>query len=501
MTTTATTAGELFLFGGIVDGQVSGDLHVFSTQDFSTTLLRTRGDIPAPRYGHSTTLLDPTALLIYGGTTIFNALNDDSLYILNIESREWRRVVANVPGPNGRTHHTTTMVGSKIFLFGGYLENHLNDMWSLELNSPDPLWELYEPAPGSEKPVRRSRHVSVTTEGRIIIFGGSAGEFYYNDTWSFDVSTRKWTELQCTGPIPCPREGHAAVLVDDVMYVFGGTTGKICLDDLSALQLSTQRWFKFHNERSSPLRRSYHAMGSNGTRVFVVGGNSPDAHEDDISLIHVFDTKHFKYPDPEPNAVNPNVKATHLARTSSAGPSNYPTYFSSEAHGASPLQNATPVLARPAFSQITHERNPKDDISEGSTEYHAKFEAPHSTSEGEATRLELEWLLSESLAERDQRIERLLSESLAERDRRIARLTDELAALKSALLEQAETKAVEAARRLEQELRGHADDRRLKRTSLVKQIQRDAELVDMQSRLGDMQASLDALNELLLSRD
>jgi len=76
-------------------------------------------------------------------------------------------------------------------------------------------------------------------------------------------------------------------------------------------------------------------------------------------------------------------------------------------------------------------------------------------------------------------LERQLSESLAERDQRIAWLTEELAALKS----------------------GHADDRRLKRTSLVKQIQREAELVDMQARLGEVQAKLDTHDELLLSRD
>ena len=93
-------------------------------------------------------------------------------------------------------------------------------------------------------------------------------EHLYNDTWSFDISTRKWTELHCTGSIPSPRAGHAAVLVDDAMYIFGGSTGKNYLDYLIALhwQLSSelfsmlniyrylvhmrnaaQQWFEFHN--------------------------------------------------------------------------------------------------------------------------------------------------------------------------------------------------------------------------------------------------------------
>jgi N-acetylneuraminic acid mutarotase len=70
-------------------------------------------------------------------------------------------------------------------------------------------------------------------------FGGTGDFDKYNDTWSFDVSTRKWTELQCTGSIPSPRSSHAAVLVDNVMYVFGGYSSG-ALGDLYALQLSSE---------------------------------------------------------------------------------------------------------------------------------------------------------------------------------------------------------------------------------------------------------------------
>jgi len=64
---------------------------------------------------------------------------------------------------------------------------------------------------------------------------------YSNDTWSFNISTQKWTELQCTGSIPSPREDHAAFLIDDVMYVFGGYDLNVTyLDDLTALNLSSK---------------------------------------------------------------------------------------------------------------------------------------------------------------------------------------------------------------------------------------------------------------------
>jgi hypothetical protein len=116
-------------------------------------------------------------------------------------------------------------------------------------------------------------------------------------------------------------------------------------------------------------------------------------------------------------------------------------------------------------------RVPEDDISKGSTEYHAKFRAPHSSSEGEVSRFELERQLSVLLA------------SQTERDHRIAQLIDELA-LKSVLPERIGVNAVETARCAGSELPEHADDRRPMWTSLVNQ--RDVELVDVQAKLDEL---------------
>jgi hypothetical protein len=85
LTTTATAACELFLFGGYVHGSASSNLYVFSTRDFSTTLLQTGGEIPVPRAAHGAALVG-TTLLICGGKTSSgdeNVLNHDSLYLLN----------------------------------------------------------------------------------------------------------------------------------------------------------------------------------------------------------------------------------------------------------------------------------------------------------------------------------------------------------------------------------------------------------------------------------
>ena len=162
--TITAVSSELFLIGGIRNNIIRNDLYVISTWDFSTTLLQTSGDVPSPRFAHCAVLTNAT-LFIWGGITNLsnrwqneeNQSDDDSFYLLNLGtsdflscqdslqlirvscvlvSREWSRVVVNGRGPGGRYYYTMTLVGSKLFVFGGWTaERRFNDIWALDLNS------------------------------------------------------------------------------------------------------------------------------------------------------------------------------------------------------------------------------------------------------------------------------------------------------------------------------------------------------------------------------
>jgi hypothetical protein len=86
LTATATPTGETFLFGGWVHARASSDLYAFSTRDFSTTLLQTSGEVPAPRARHGTALIGTTLLIFGGKMESFDQhrLNHDSVYLLNL---------------------------------------------------------------------------------------------------------------------------------------------------------------------------------------------------------------------------------------------------------------------------------------------------------------------------------------------------------------------------------------------------------------------------------
>ncbi|UZJ53344.1 hypothetical protein CBS101457_002664 [Exobasidium rhododendri] len=344
----ASANGEVYLFGGLVRESVKNDLYVVYVDKVNqvptqvppgaapnsialsggvnATLVQTTGEIPPPRVGHATVLV-ANVLILWGGDTKVRAddKQDEGLYLLNLSTREWTRVRQNNEnyneGPVGRYGHTVAIVGSRFFVFGGQVDGtFMNDLWTFDLNSlkSTPTWNVLQPT--SELPPKRTGHASVTYKEKIFIFGGTDGQYHYNDTWCYDVATNLWSELSCIGYIPVPREGHAACLVDDVMYIFGGrgVDGKD-LGDLASFRITNQRWYMFANMGPSPSGRSGHALTTFQNKVIVLGGESfTGTKADDPALVHVLDTGKIKYP-PEGGSKSPPPSTTAATTTGIGG--------------------------------------------------------------------------------------------------------------------------------------------------------------------------------------
>ncbi|GAA6059796.1 hypothetical protein JCM10212_003691 [Sporobolomyces blumeae] len=364
----ASANGDLYVFGGLVANSVKNDLYLVScaspqfgsgpNSPLGVSLVETRGEVPGPRVGHASVGVG-NVLIVWGGDTKSRPeeRQDDGLYLLNLSTREWTRVKTLGPAPEGRYGHAAAMVGSKFFIFGGQTDDHQmqqsqsagttmvpggfkNDLCWFDLQKlklGQPRWSFVEYSPDSVVPPPRTGHTCVTYGDALYIFGGTDGQYHYNDTWCFDLATQTWTELSCIGYIPVPREGHAATLVDDVMYVFGGrgVDGKD-LEDLAAFKIGTQRWFMFQNMGPAPSGRSGHAMATWQNKVLVLGGESyTSSRADDPASVHTLDTTKIKYPPdaarpPQSvNAANANVNAApppqSLPSTSNLPPAIPPT--------------------------------------------------------------------------------------------------------------------------------------------------------------------------------
>ncbi|GAA5994562.1 uncharacterized protein JCM10292_002138 [Rhodotorula paludigena] len=345
---TASPTGDLYIFGGLVQNAVKNDLFVVQANPtlppgsspspppgagphapLAVGLIEMRGEVPGPRVGHASVGVG-NVLIVWGGDTKSRPeeKQDDGLYLLNLSTRDWTRVKTVGRAPEGRYGHAAAMVGSRFFVFGGQTDDggFKNDLCWFDLQKlkqGQPSWSFVEYRPGQVVPPPRTGHTCVTHGDCLYIFGGTDGQYHYNDTWQYDLASGQWTELACIGYIPVPREGHAATLVDDVMYVFGGrgVDGKD-LEDLAAFKISNHRWFMFQNMGPAPSGRSGHAMATYGSKVIVLGGESyTSTRADDPSCIHVLDTTKIKYP---PDSSRPAQQQQKPLQSSSPPPSQLP---------------------------------------------------------------------------------------------------------------------------------------------------------------------------------
>ncbi|UCE10638.1 MAG: hypothetical protein JSW61_01540, partial [Candidatus Thorarchaeota archaeon] len=134
-------------------------------------------------------------MIMYGG------LGDTRTWSFNCETRTWSRVTTSGdPGP----HHSAAMaydpVENVIVLFGGVSSSAmipLDDVWIFDCETRE--WtELYP----SVVPLARYGHVmtyDMSMNRTVMAFGNNLDVGFQNDTWTYDVSTNTWSEIEYIG--------------------------------------------------------------------------------------------------------------------------------------------------------------------------------------------------------------------------------------------------------------------------------------------------------------
>lgn len=175
------------------------------------------GTPPCARGGHSATLAD-TQLVLFGGHYYgkgsFVYLND--VHVLDVETSTWHDVRCAGEPPPPRYGHTATLVGRRMFVFGGRGENNvvLKDMYLLDLDE----WCWVKVNPTTTAPTSRFDHADVLIGNKIVIFGGWDGKqvrlppnFIYSssliifclqcfdDLWVFDTEAFTWMKPKTAG--------------------------------------------------------------------------------------------------------------------------------------------------------------------------------------------------------------------------------------------------------------------------------------------------------------
>jgi N-acetylneuraminic acid mutarotase len=109
---------------------------------------------------------------------------------------------------------------NKLYTFGGSDNNELsNDLHYFDLSTS--TWNELFPF-NTAIPEPRLNSLSFVYNQNLFIFGGQTNSKMLNDLWKFDISNRKWIQMQTSGQEPLPRVRSCLILMNETVFLYGG---------------------------------------------------------------------------------------------------------------------------------------------------------------------------------------------------------------------------------------------------------------------------------------
>ncbi|KAG2440042.1 hypothetical protein HXX76_004157 [Chlamydomonas incerta] len=142
-------------------------------------------------------------------------------------------------------------------------------------------------------PIDRSSHSITVIGDKVYLFGGEHDPRVPvgNELYEYDMATGTWRVVEAKGDAPPPRVAHAAAAVGNMLYVFGGRNGlemgEGASNQLHAFDTATATWRLLAPGGPTPAERSYHTMTSLGDKLYVFGGCGEKGRLNDL---HQYDT-------------------------------------------------------------------------------------------------------------------------------------------------------------------------------------------------------------------
>eukprot|EP00917_Polyrhabdina_sp_WS-2016_P022210 GHVP01048238.1.p1 GENE.GHVP01048238.1~~GHVP01048238.1.p1 ORF type:complete len:819 (+),score=106.04 GHVP01048238.1:110-2566(+) len=251
----------------------------------------TCGDIPAARFGHTTTYVGNYTAILFGG-----AVGDSGRYVitndtytLDLSTLKWTNIEAQKVPP-ARAAHASTCVDSMQFVVyggatgGGSLSN--DELYLLDLRKA-PSSYVWIPVPvQGDTPGRRYGHSMCYYKPNLVVFGGNDGHLYLNDVWYMNVEKSPFCWLKVVIPTnmrqPVPRVYHSSEICKEgpaqgMMVVFGGRSSEPTPlgDSWGLRQHRNGRWDWLEAPMKNgppPDPRFQHSAVFIGSKMLVLGG-------------------------------------------------------------------------------------------------------------------------------------------------------------------------------------------------------------------------------------
>ncbi|EAR82584.2 serine/threonine-protein phosphatase (macronuclear) [Tetrahymena thermophila SB210] len=288
--------------------------------ELSTQLMKIQGggDTPAPRFGHTLTLISKSKAVLFGG-----AIGDsgkfiitNETYIFDYELKKWKKLECTGDIPSQRAAHASCQIDNMTMVIyggaasgGGGLSNdelYLLDLKQYDSNDKSTQNGHYIKVPTSgPTPGKRYGHTMVYSKPHLIVFGGNTGTIPVNDVWvlNLEKGPYQW-QKQCinAAEVPAVRVYHSASLcqtgsANGMMVVFGGRTqDQSPLNDTWGLRRHRNGMWDWvlapykQNSAILPVCRYQHRIEFIGPLMLVIGGRTSGGEEQG-KCVEVYDTE------------------------------------------------------------------------------------------------------------------------------------------------------------------------------------------------------------------
>jgi hypothetical protein len=289
---TDASIGAALLFGGLArpdsldPAQLTNRSELYSQTSNLWTAVPA-GPAPTPRANFSIGSL-PTAgdAVLFGGQV--NATTgavDNATWVYDFNTGAWTNESApGAPPPRESAAFAIDPAAGEGLLFGGWDPDfsptralYYSDLWELNLSTY--AWTELTPS-GARPPALAGAMLAFDPVlGEFLMFGGCYP--CSSDVWAFDLTSNQWTELTgASGAVPTPRADGAWAWdpTNGTAVLFGGTDGVDWFDDTYEYVPSVNEWFGGTNG-TAPSARANSAFGwldvANNESLLLAGGAAP----------------------------------------------------------------------------------------------------------------------------------------------------------------------------------------------------------------------------------
>lgn len=203
----------VLVYGGeYQDRSLSDEVYLLNIDNFEWSKVQSRGDHPGHSFCHRVGLVsEGQEMLMFGGRADGTSAFTDAIYLLDLKTMNWRGMQTYGQKPSPRAYHTLSIVQNQVFVIGGSNNKYSSDnhLYILDLDSRE--WREIEPRNGEPWPLGRMNHTAVTIGSRIVLYGDKWGLGEKEQAvWVLDTTTEQWQCHFPKGPKVEPRYGHSA---------------------------------------------------------------------------------------------------------------------------------------------------------------------------------------------------------------------------------------------------------------------------------------------------